>query len=193
MGEFTQEEVEAKIAEAVAAATDPLKNRIAELETAAQETEVGQAVAEAVAAKDTEISELQSKLDEAVAAKTAAESKLGETEQFWADAIAAHQEQEAFAARRAERIAKAKEAGIFEDEYLEEHADRFAAMDQEDFDARLAEWQLIAERSGTSTSPAPSAPKPTAMQATRTPDGAKGSALALIGELRGARGVPSNL
>lgn len=193
MGEFTQEEVDAKIAEAIAAATDALKNRITELEAAAQETEVGQAVAEAVAAKDAEISELQSKLDEAVAAKTAAENKLGETEQFWADAIAAHEEQEAFSARRAERIAKAKEAGIFEDEYLEENGDRFAAMEQEDFDARLSEWQLIAERSGTSKSPAPGAPAPTAIQATRSNDGTKGSALSLIGELRGARGVPSNL
>jgi hypothetical protein len=138
--QFTQQDLDA----AVTAATGPLQQRLAELEAQAQDTEVGRAVAAAVAEKDTQITDLQTQLDTTTAARTAAEAKLTETDQFWANAIAEHEQAVAIAARREERIGKASELGVFNDDYIAANADRFAAMSDDDFAARLDEWRLIA-------------------------------------------------
>lgn len=183
---FTQADLDA----AVAAATADLQTRLEELGAQVRDTEVGRAVAEAVAAKETEVSELQAQLDAAEAARTAAESKLTETEQFWADAIASHEEQATVAARRDERVAKAKEASVLSEEYLEKNADRFAAMTDEDFAARLEEWRAIAAAAGTKNS---AIPAKTALVAARSTEEAPASALAYIGDLRRARVDPRTL
>lgn len=183
---FTQAEVDA----AVAAATADLQTRLEELGAQVRDTEVGRAVADAVAAKEAEVSELQSKLDAAEAARTAAEHKLTETEQFWADAITAHEEQATVAARREQRVAEAKSAGVLSEDYVDEHADRFAAMSDEDFTARLDEWRAIAAATGASTT---SIPSKTALVAARAADEKPTSALAYITDLRRARVDPRTL
>lgn len=181
---FTQEDVDA----AVAAATSDLQKRLDELGAQVQETEVGRAIADAVADKDTQISDLQSQLDAAEAARNAAENQLTEVSQFWADAIAEHEQELELTAKREERTTKAREAGVFSDEYITENADRFAAMSDGDFAARLDEWRLIASKAGTTTS---AEPKRTALvaSAAETPK----TRLGFIGELRAARVDPRNL
>lgn len=174
---FTQADLEA----AVAAATSDLQKRLEELGAQVRDTEVGQAVAEAVAARETEVSELQTKLDAAEAARTAAENKLSETEKYWTDAISAAEEAAQVAARRDERVAEAKSAGVLADAYVDEHADRFAAMSDEDFKARLDEWRAIAAAAGTKTDDIPAT---TALNAARATDAPPTSALAYIGDFR---------
>jgi hypothetical protein len=153
-----------------------------------RDTEVGQAIAEAVAAKETEVSELQTKLDAAEAARTAAEHKLSETEQFWTDAIATAQEQAQIAARRDERVTEAKNAGVLSDAYIDEHADRFAAMSDEDFRARLDEWKTIAAAAGANGIPAK-----TALEAARATDEQPTTSLGYIAEFRRQRVDPKTL
>lgn len=184
--QFTKADIDA----AVAAAKGPLQQRLAELEAQAQETEVGKAVAAAVTEKDTQITELQTQLDTATAARTTAESKLTEAEQFWTEAIAAHQEAVAIAARRDERVSQASELGVFNDEYITKNADRFAAMSDDDFAARLDEWRLIAK----DVKPT-GIPDRTAMSASRAEPGAGSSTSGLhrLAELRLKRVDPRRL
>lgn len=184
---FTQDDLDA----AIAAATADLQKRLDELGAQVRDTEVGRAVAEAVAAKETEVSELQAQLDAAEAARTAAENKLNETEEFWAAAIAAQEEAATVAARREQRVAEAKEASVLSDEYVEQNADRFAAMSDDDFGARLEEWRAIAAAAGTTKTPG--IPAKTALVAARATDEQPASALAFIGDLRRARVDPRTL
>jgi hypothetical protein len=182
---YTQEEVEVYAAAAAAAATSDLQKRLAELSAQLQETEVGQAVAQAVADREAQVAELQAQLDTAQAARTAAETKLAETDRFWSDAIAEHERQAAFAARREVRIDAARQAAVFSEDYIVANADRFASMSDEDFAARLGEWQLIASSSTAGESVSPTgAPASSALLASRADEAEPRSALAYIGELR---------
>lgn len=187
---FTQADIDT----ATAAATVSLQQRLAELEAQVQETEVGQAVskavAEAVTAETARTAELQTQLDAAEAARTAAENRLAETEQFWTQAIADHDATAALAARREQRVARASEAGVFTDEYITANADRFAAMPDEDFDARLAEWALIATQAGTGPAGTPAR---TALTASQPGPRTTNSQLALLGEFSSRRVDPRAL
>lgn len=175
---FTQDDVDA----AVADATADLSKRLRELEGQVQETEVGKAVIAAVAPKDASIIELQTKLDAAEAARTAAESKLTETETFWTEAIADHEKAAAFVLRREARVTAATEAGVFSEKYIADNADRFAAMDDTDFEDRLEEWRLIAAvDTKTDKTKIPAA---TALHASRTEESSTDLALKFIGELK---------
>ena len=188
MAEFTQQDLDA----AVTAATGPLQQKLTELEAQAQETEVGKAVAAAVAERETQIAGLQTQLDSATAARTAAESKLSETEQFWTDAITAHEEAAATAARRDQRVGQAAELGVFNEEYISQNADRFAAMSDDDFAARLEEWRLIAAEAKPAGA---TVPDRTAMTASRTAPAvpATGSTLGRLADLRRRRVDPRTL
>lgn len=183
---FSQEDLDA----AVSAATDPLQKRLGELEAQVQETEVGRAVAEATEAKDAEISRLQQAVDAAEAARTAAEAKLTETEQFWTDTIAAQEAAVELAARKEQRVAEATEAGVFSEDYIKDNGDRFAAMSDVDFKARMEEWRLIAAKTGKAT-PTPARTALVASAQPSQPDSTK--VLAYIGELNERRVDPRTL
>jgi hypothetical protein len=184
---FSQEDLDA----AVATAVGPLQKRLGELEAQVQESEVGRAVADATEAKDAEISRLQQAVDAAEAARTAAESKLTETEQFWSTAIAEAEAAVELAARKEQRVAAAAEAGVFSEDYIKENADRFAAMSDEDFTARLEEWRLIAAKAGTTPAPTPARTALVAAAQPAQPDRFK--PLSYIGELNEARVDPRTL
>jgi hypothetical protein len=180
MGQFTQEELDA----AIAAATTPLQTRLAELEAAAQETEVGKAVADATEPLNTRITELEGQLDATTIEKAAAEEAKTKVEEFWATAVAEHEAATVAAARRDERLTKLKEVAPEKaHEYLESNADRFAAMADEDFDARIEEYRAIAAKEGGSDE----IPVQTALVAARESAApANGSMLGEIPNLRRA-------
>ena len=161
---YTQDDLDA----AVSAGKVDLQKRLDELEAQAQQSEVGKAVADAVAERETRIGELQNQLDAAQAAKTAAESSVVETTKFWDEAILAHELEVQLAARRDERVAKAKESGIFDEEYILANADRFAAMSDDDFASRIDEWRLIASKAAEK--PSSGIPATTALTAARSAD-----------------------
>lgn len=194
MSEFTKEQVDAAVAEAVEAATSALKTQLAELESKQQETEVGKAVSEATAPLNEQIADLQSKLDAEVMARTTAEEAKTEVETFWSEAIAAKTAADEADARKDERLAKLKEvAPEGAHAYLDENADRFAAMSDEDFDARIEEYRTITAKA----EPGSEIPSATALTAAR--EGATGSAtqpgsmLSELGSLRSSLTDPRTL
>lgn len=159
MSTFTQEQVDAAVAEAVQAATEKmaadqaaLQAKVTELESAQQETEVGQAVAAATTPLNERISELEAELDAATVAKAAAEQAKAEVETFWAEAIAETEKTAELEAKKAERLEEIKDFKL-PDEFVAARADSFAAMSDEDWAARIEEWKAIASLEGSSTIP----------------------------------------
>lgn len=139
MATFTEEEVQAAVNEATAT----LNSRIAELESSQQHSALEQAVAQAKAELEGQIAELQTKLDAAVLEAAQAKDAKEALEKAWEDEKQSAEEHKLLEARRDERLQKMREVACFPDSYLDEHADRFAALSDEDFAARLEEWSAI--------------------------------------------------
>lgn len=175
MATFSEEELQAAVDAAVNEATAPLKSRIAELETQQQRGEVDAATAEL---KD-KIAELESKLDAAVLEASQAKEEKENLQKAWDDEKAAEAAAKELAARREERLEKVREVASFPDEYLEANADRFAAMDEEEFLARIEEWKTLTAKSEDGV------PKKTALTAARhESNGGGDSQLNLLREFR---------
>lgn len=190
--------VAAAVAEAVKTATDPLNTRIAELEASANEDALGEAVAaavaEAVTPLQTQITDLQAKLDTAEAEKATAIQELADIKAYLTEEV----EKAELEAKKDERRAEAEKIAPFDEKYLDENADRFAAMSDEDWAAQVDGWKLIAAKAATP--PPKKDPTADAMHATRQNNGGGGegegaggsSALGLIGSTyRQDRGMVS--
>lgn len=172
---FTEVELQAAVDKAVADATAAMQAKLAELEgNQALET----AVATAKAELEAQVADLQTKLDAAVAEATQAK----EAKEALETAVQAEKDEAAAAAEIAARIedrtAKVKEIGCFPDEYLTANAERFAAMSEEDFTARLDEWKAIGKKEEI--------PAKTAFKAAREGSAGGGTESAL-GDLRELR------
>jgi hypothetical protein len=172
MATFTDEELQAAVDAAVADATSPLKDRIAELETTAQQGEWEQAKADLEA----RVTELEAKLDAAVLEATQAKEERDQLQADWDAEKASVEEAKTVAARRDERLQKVREVASFPDAYLEQNADRFAAMSDDDFNARLEEWTAISKPAASG-----GIPKTTALTASLQDDS---SALDLLREFQ---------
>lgn len=137
---YTEEEMQAEVAKATA----ELDTRVKDLEASQQVSEVESKINAARAEKDAEIVELQMQLDAAtLSAQT--EKERADTIVAWLDEEKVAAEQAAVvSARRDERLAKVKEVASFPEGYLTKHADRFAAMGDEDFEAHLEGLREIA-------------------------------------------------
>jgi hypothetical protein len=141
---YTEDELKSELAKATAA----LEARVKELETSQQVSEVESRVAAIKAEKDAEIADIQRQLDEAVL-QAAGERLRADAIVEWLEAEKTAAEQAAEqAARRDERLAKVKEVANFPEEYLVKHADRFAAMTDEDFEAHVEGLREIAAAAG---------------------------------------------
>lgn len=182
---FTQAQVDEKVAAAVAAAVAPLQEKIEELANAAGENEVQQAVATATAELETKLAEVQGQLDTTVAELEAQKAETQAVHDFFATAIEAQEAEKEAAARKDERLAQIASTVTLPEEYLSEHADRFAAMSDEDFEAQIAAWVAAGAKPAEGTKP----PVETAMGGGQGPTGGaeqRGSALQHLGTLRGA-------
>lgn len=189
--------VAAAVAEAVRTATDPLKERIAELEAGRDEGALLEAIAAVVTEATTplqeQVTELQSKLDTSEAEKAAAVQKLADVTAYLEAEVEKTELEEKKTARRAE----AEEIAPFDEKYLDEEAERFAAMSDEDWGKLTASWKLVAEKSGTP--PPKKDPTADAMHGSRQSGGGGGgegaggagsTALGLIGDtFRTSRGM----
>ncbi len=184
---FTKEQVEAQIAEAVR----PLRDQLAELEKAAQDTEVGKAVTAAVEPLNDQIAEMQAKLDDAEVRATAAENAKTDLEAFWAKAISDQEEAQARKDREVERVEAAKAAGVLSEEYITANAERFSSWSDEEFAARLEEWTAVAAQAKTTSE----IPAKTGFQAARETASASstGSNLSLLREMRASLTDPRSL
>lgn len=167
---FTQEQLDAAVAKAVAEATGPLQTKLDELTSQSAEQAQQDAIDAAVAEKVAELAELQTKFD-AATLEAATEKKAREDlEAFLAAEQTKADEKAAADARKDARIEEIKTAELpFTDEWIEENADRLAAMNDEDWAARLVEWKTLAKKDDDGT-----IPTKTSLQATREGDGSAG-------------------
>lgn len=148
---FTEAELSAEVQKAVAEATAPLQSQLNELLASQTQTAVDKAIADALAPVQAELAEVQGKLDVAVAeAKSERESHEAIVAYLEAEAATAAEAAEV-AARKDERIEQVRETKAFDDEYVEENAERFAAMSADEFESRLTEWKAIAARNPANT------------------------------------------
>lgn len=153
MTTYTEDELRAKVDEAVKAATEAKDTKIAELEGAQASDETAKAVKAAVEPLEIELSQVRADLDKKVleAANAAAER---DAITAWLEAEATVQtEREAAASRKDERLTKLKEVASFPEEYLATNADRFASMSEDEFTARCAEYAALAKPGDNSKIP----------------------------------------
>lgn len=176
---YTQDELNAAVAEAVADIQAKLDALTAEQGLAEFETRLSE-MAEAHEAK---VAELQAQIDAAMASAEAATKErddlvaLREAEQVAAEAA------EALAARTEE--IKAVVAGLFAEDYVTANLERWAGMEAEAFEALLVDWQAAAEaakapKADDKTDEKLNATASTAMQTSADADGGERS----IAEIR---------
>lgn len=180
MSTFTQEQVDALLedakakAEAAESRTAELQARVDELETQFKESEVGAAVAEAVAAKDAEIADLAAKLDAETARAATAESTFEAFKTELAELEAERVRAAELEARKVQRTEEVKALEVFSDEKIAENIDRWSALDEDEFKARLSEWADIkASKQDESQDP----PTASAISAARTESAAGSPAI----------------
>jgi chromosome segregation ATPase len=181
---FTKEEVDAKVAEALA----PLQAKLDELEAEKSESAIDAKVAEAKKEAEEQIAAVQKELDEAKIAQSAAEEQVAAAQKSLTDTIAyleaekeAAEAAEAIEAKKAERVESVKEAASFDEEYLTANAERWAKMDEELFTATLEEYKVLSAKAGKKTES--KLPNSTVLE-TASQENGETSKLGVLAELR---------
>lgn len=147
MSTYTKEDLDAAVAEAVA----PLQKELDDVKKIQAESEKANAIedlkaehAAALTAADESIKDLQSKLDAAVLEAQSSREEAANVVAYLEGIVTEETAKAEREATKAARIEKLKAAVSFPEDYLEANADRFAAMSDEDFDAALADWTVVA-------------------------------------------------
>lgn len=140
MKTYTEDELRAAVEAAIGELRGELDTLRASQEASEIESRIQAAVATATEPLTAQVTELQSKLDAAV---IEAQNEKARADGLEAEKVAAA-EAATLAARKGERLDKVKEVANFPQEYLDANAERFAAMSDEDFEARLEEYRQIA-------------------------------------------------
>lgn len=158
MKSYTEDELRGAVQAAVNLAVSEMRTELDSLKSEAHAAETAAAVdariAEAVAPLEAKVVELQTQLDAAVLEAAAEKARA---DAFEAEKVAAA-EAATLEARKDERLAKVKEVANFPEEYLTANADRFVAMSDEDFEARIEDYrQIAAKATGTEGLPAKTA------------------------------------
>lgn len=162
---YTEEELKAKVDEAVASATKDLEAKVKELEEVRSASEVEAKLAEAKAEYETKLSEIQAQLDTAVLEAEKAKTEKEEIVAFLEAEGKKAEEAAALAARRDERLKQVAEVASFPEEYVEANADRWAGLDDEQFAALLEDYKAVGAKKDDEGDNAP--PAGSAMTASR--------------------------
>lgn len=141
---YTDEELRAQVDTAVNSAVGTLRTELANLqasqEAAAIEERITTAVEAATAPLTAKVTELQSTLDAAVLETATERARAEALETAAAEATVAAE----IASRRDARLALVKAAAPgFKEDYLTANTDRWAAMDEAEFAARLEEYAAL--------------------------------------------------
>lgn len=134
--EFSQDELNA----AVKAAVAPLQAEIDRFKEESADAEVEERIAAAVAEVESKVEEANAARDAAEAEAAAAKKELEELIELLTSAERAAEEAARIEAIKAERADRVKEATSFTEEKIAARIDEWAALSDEDFDARIAEW-----------------------------------------------------
>lgn len=156
-----------------------LEAKVNELESVRQESAMEAKIAEVTTQFEAQVSDLQTQLDTATLEVQAAKDERDGVIAYF-EALQAEADQAAAAAAvRDERVARVKEVASFPDDHVAARADAWAALDEEAFEALLADWKAIASKGeGTQV------PVATAMQASRDTNQAQGGSLREVMHLR---------
>ncbi len=142
MTTFTQEQLD----EAIASATAPLAARVAELEGMSKVAEIDAAINDARKPLEEELTTTKASLDaKVVEAQTERDRAEGILAWLEGEATSAT-EAAARAEKQAARVAEAKEAFAFEDEYVAANSERWADISDEEWAATLESWRTIAAK-----------------------------------------------
>ncbi len=155
---FTQDQLDAAVAQAVEAATADLKTRLGQYEAGEQEAAIATAVEAATAESATQIADLTAKLEEAATARAAAEAEIARRDEEAATKAA----QDALTARRDERTSAVKELKVFTDAEIDTFAEGWAALEDAAWEGKLAELTVLKDRvKGEPAAPPPPPTGPT--------------------------------
>lgn len=177
---YSEDEALALVTAAVAEATKDLSAELDDLKATKTASEWETKIADLKVETDAKVADLQAQLDgkviEAQASKTAHDELVA-----FLDSEKERTELEAAVnARKEERVKAVAEAATFPEEYLTANTERWATMDDEAFEALLADYKSVSAKSGETTTT--TVPTTTALHATRetTTTGAASAARELI-------------
>lgn len=181
---FTQEEYDAVVAK-----VESLTAELSELKASAEQEAVDARIAELDEKHAAEVAEIQAKLDTAVLEAEEARKELEAAKEYAEAEAKAWQDAAEVAERREDRLARVKEVASFPEDYLESNADRWAAMDEDSFEAALSDYAAVpkaevAEDSEKETE----VPTETALETERETAGATESAVSSVLSFR-AQGI----
>lgn len=163
---YTDDQVQALVAAAVAKATEDLQGELNGFRSTEDAAALDAKISEAKAEVEAAMADLQAKLDEAVATSTQVTRERDEIV-AWLDSAKADSERAAeISQRRDTRIAQVAEVIDFPEEHVAARADVWSEMDDEKFEALLADYRAMATKIGTKTDGS-EPPRVTAMVATR--------------------------
>jgi hypothetical protein len=138
---YTDSDVAAKVAEAMA----PLQAKLDEL-TAAKDAEGVEAkISEIKAQYDGEVAELQTQLDAVTIERDTYKSEFETFKAELQEAADAASAEAAAEARKEERVAAVKEVANFSDDDIEARSTRWAALNDEDFASLIEDYKSVAE------------------------------------------------
>lgn len=157
MSKYTEEDLQAAIAEA----TKPLQDALNEIKASQDQAAIEARISEVTAAAEAEKADLQAKLDAVNVELAAAKAQYDDLVALLEAEDARVAQEAALAARRDEVTAQVKERTALSEAYIAENIDRWVAMDAEAFAALLDGWAEIGKsNSGANLNS-------TAMQASR--------------------------
>lgn len=187
---FTKDEVQAQVAAAVAEATRSISEELESFKASQEAAEVEARIAEAKAELEERVSGLQAELDAKVIEAETAKNAHAELVALLEAEEARVAEEAAAAERRDARVAAVSEAASFSEDYIAANADRWASLDDEIFEALIADYKAVAEKASASTAGATKIPATTALVASRdeATGGSNSSAVKALSELRRTKG-----
>ena len=175
-----------EVAELKAENTD-LKSRLSALEQANSDADIKKRIAAAVEEAEAKVAELEGQLETKTVEAAAAVKERDDLVAFLDAEKAAAEAADALEAAKATRIEAAKALGFLEDKFIEERAEAWAALSDEDWDARLGEFAAL-KPAGAPTSQPP-ADTNVGSGSIETAAAASGTAPSFGAGLAGLRGI----
>lgn len=174
------DDVKALVEKAVAEATSELQAKLDEVEAAKAALETKD-VEVTITALNTQIKDLQAKLDTAVLETEAAKTERQELVAFLESENAKTEREAELSKLRDERTAQVAAVATFPEEYLAANVERWAQMSDDDFEAALADYALVAKKDPNADD---KIPEGTSLKATKESGSKNGSARTAIFSMR---------
>lgn len=189
---FTEAEHQAALALAVAEAVKPLQDQITELNASQETAEVEAKITEATRELTEKLAAAEAERDTAVIERQNAADELANVTSYLEGVASEEAAKAAAEAVRDERIAKVADVAAFEEDYVEKNAERWAAMDEESFDALLDDYKAAGAKPATAAGES-TMPKGTALQAARETAGSATDPVKDVIRLRDRRIDPRHI